>query len=48
MLWRLGGQGQGGMGARELLESPPEQKAWSRDQAAGVQSWVRCDGKCHV
>lgn len=48
MLWKLGGQGQGGRAAGELLESPPEQKAWPRDQDAGVQSWARRDGKHHL
>lgn len=48
MLWRLAGQGQGGRAARELLVSPPEQNAWSRDQAAGGQPRARRDGKCHL
>lgn len=30
----------------ELLESPPEQKGWPRDQTVGVQSWARYGGKC--
>ncbi|XP_009637777.2 kelch-like protein 14 [Egretta garzetta] len=43
-----GSLGGGGRAAEELLESPPwdmGQKAWSRLQAAGGNSWAWCDGK---
>lgn len=36
-----GRAGTGWESSGELLESPPKQKAWSRDQAAGVHSWAR-------
>jgi len=45
MMERLGRQGGGGRGAKELLESLPwdtGQKPWSRPQAAGGHSWARC------
>lgn len=43
-----GRAGTGWESCWELLEPPAEQKAWSRDQAAGVQTWAMRDGRCHV